>query len=147
MIPGHYITGNESYNIPLHFPKDSEWYFNSETKIFNIFNLWLKILSKMLNFSANNGKSSKFWSQKWNFILNLSESEEGCYNFHFLWYSDQESWSRVQILVYIRKCFFMYLNICIFSIIHILQEMICCLKGQHLLTKLSDLKVHTLSFL
>ena len=43
MIPGHYITGNESYDIPLDFPKDSERNFKFETKIFNIFNFWLKI--------------------------------------------------------------------------------------------------------
>ena len=43
MIPGHYIIGNESYNTPLNFPKDSEWNFKSENKIFNILNFRLKI--------------------------------------------------------------------------------------------------------
>ena len=37
MISGRYIIGNESYDILLHFPKDSEWNFKSETKICNIF--------------------------------------------------------------------------------------------------------------
>ena len=54
MILGHYITGNESYNIPLHFPKDWEWNVKSEIKIFKIFHFWLKILSLIqVSFQAN----------------------------------------------------------------------------------------------
>ena len=136
MILGHYITGNESYNIPLDFSKDSEWNFKFEFKIFVIFNFWLKICLKMLDFPAKNWKFWKCGSQTWNFILNLSKSQEGCYKLHFLWYSDQESWSHAQILVCIRKCFFLHPNICIFPIIHILWVMICCLKGQHTLIKI-----------
>ena len=129
MIPGHYITGNESYDIPLDFPKDSERNFKFETKIFNIFNFWLKIWWKMLNFAAKNWKCWKFWSQTWNFILNLSESLQRCYNSHLLWYSDQESWSSAQILVCIKKFFFLYPNICIFPL--------CIFCKAHLLPKRS----------
>ena len=41
-IPDHYIVGNESYNTPLDFPKDTERNFNSETKFFKIFNFLSK---------------------------------------------------------------------------------------------------------
>ena len=33
MIWGHYIIREASYNIGFDFPKHSEWYFMSETKI------------------------------------------------------------------------------------------------------------------
>ena len=58
MIPGHYITG-ESYDIPLDFPKDSERNLKFKTKIFNIFNFWLKIWWKILNVAAQNWKCWK----------------------------------------------------------------------------------------
>ena len=116
MIPGHYIIGNESYNTPLNFPKDLEWNFKFETKIYNNFIFWRKNWAFFTIFSTKNWNCCKFWSQTWNFILNLSESVERCYDFYFLWYSDRESWSRGQIFVFIRKCFFFYPNICIFPV-------------------------------
>ena len=147
MIPGHYIIGKETYDIFFDFLKDSERNFNFETKISNFFNFWLQNWAFFIIFSTKNWKCWKFWSHTWNFILNLLKSVERCYNFHFLWYSDQESWSRTQILVNIRKCFFTFPKICIFSIIHILCDIICCLRSQHMLTKIQNVKVWTLSFL
>ena len=120
MIPGHFIARNETCKILLHFPKDSESNFKFETKIFNIFNFGREKSAFLIIFSTKNSKRWKFLSKSWNFILNLSECGEGCYDFHFLQYNDQESWSRTQILINIRKCFFLYPNICVFSLIHIL---------------------------
>ena len=59
---------------------------------------------------------------------------------------DQESWSRTQILVNIRKWFFIFPKICIFSIIHILWDIICCLKSQHMLTKIQIWKYELSAF-
>ena len=53
-ISGRYIVGNESYSIPFHFPKDTEWNFKYETKIFNIFNFLSKNHWKMSNFLFKN---------------------------------------------------------------------------------------------
>jgi len=54
MMSGRYIIGNESYNIFLDFPKDSEWNFKFEIIIFNILIFWLEIWSKIPNFPPKN---------------------------------------------------------------------------------------------
>ena len=98
-ILGRYIVGNESYSIPFHFPKDTEWNFKSETNIFKIFHFWSKNYTFFNDFLTKNSKFWNFLSQTQNFILYLWESRKGCYNFQFLWYSDLKPWSRAQLLL------------------------------------------------
>ena len=135
-ISGRYIVGNESYSIPFHFPKDTEWNFKSETKILKMFDFLSKKCSSFSNFLTKIKNVENFCLRLRSSICTFGKVERDAIT--FISY-DIVTWNRVLVhsCFWISKTrFFQQQKSGIFPLIQFMKVLACCLKGQHPLTKI-----------